>query len=342
MSDAIFGHEAEAHEFLSAMRGDRPHHGWLFVGPEGVGKAMAALAFARRALAESSGVPVPGEGWAVPEEHPTARYMAGHAHPDFYLLERLPRDEKLQGKPRTEWPDNPELARSIKVDQVRALTARFATKPSLSERRMVVINAADDLEAPSANALLKVLEEPPQGTIFILISHAPGRLLPTIRSRCRVLRFAPLGDVAMAQALRAALPEATAEEIETLVRSGAGAPGQALQFAGLGLGDLTRQIEMLTSAGDPGLALRSALAQSLAGKAAQEKYEAFLTLVPAHLAALARIADPLRLPAIISAWEKARDLCQMAIPGSYDAYMIVMELGSLLASLAPERRHAKA
>jgi DNA polymerase-3 subunit delta' len=342
MNDALFGHEAEAHEFLSAMRGDRPHHGWLFVGPEGVGKASSALAFARLALAESSGIPVPGEGWAVPDDHPTARYMASHAHPDFYLLERLPKDEKLHGKPRTDWPDKPELARSIKVDQVRALTARFATKPSLSERRIVVIDAADHLEVASANALLKVLEEPPQGTIFILISHAPGRLLPTIRSRCRVLRFAPLGDDAMTQALRAALPEASADELASLVRSGAGAPGQALQFAGLGLGELTQQIETLTQAGDPGLALRSTLAQSLAGKAAQEKYEAFLSLVPAHLAGLARQASVGELPKVIAAWEKARDLCQMAIPGSYDAYMIVMELGSLLASLAPERRHAKA
>ncbi len=342
MSDALFGHEAEAHEFLSAMRGDRPHHGWLFVGPEGVGKASSARAFACRALAESSGVPVPGEGWTVPEDHPTARYMAGYAHPDFYLLERLPKDEKVQNKPRIDWPDKPELARSIKVDQVRALTARFATKPSLSERRIVVIDAADHLEIASANALLKVLEEPPQGTIFILISHAPGRLLPTIRSRCRVLRFAPLGDDAMTLALRAALPDASADELASLVRSGSGAPGQALQFAGLGLGELRQQIETLTSAGDPGLALRSTLAQSLAGKAAQEKYEAFLSLVPTHLTGLARQASTADLPKVIAAWEKARDLCQMAIPGSYDAYMIVMELGSLLASLAPERRHAKA
>ena len=104
------------------------------------------------------------------------------SHPDFKLLERLPK------------ANSEELARSITVDQVRGLQPLFATTPSLSPRRVVLIDAIDDLERSAANALLKNLEEPPAGTIFLLVSHAPGRLLPTIRSRCRLLRFDPLDD----------------------------------------------------------------------------------------------------------------------------------------------------
>lgn len=338
----IVGHDAQAQDFLAAMRGDRPHHGWLFVGPEGLGKAELAVGLARRALAESSGIPVTADGWDVPVDHPTARYMASGAHPDFYLLNRLPKDDKLLGKPRDEWPDKVELNRSIKVDQVRALTAKFATKPSLSERRMVVIDSADDLEAGGANALLKTLEEPPSGTVFILISHAPGRLLPTIRSRCRLVRFAPLADDAMTQALRAHLPGADANEIASLVALGRGAPGLAMRRAGLGLDGLSRKISAIAQDGDPGSSQRVALAQSLSLKAAYEQYEAFLVLVPAHLASIARGLRGEALAGAIKAWEEARDLGRIAISESYDSYMVVMELCSLLASLAPTQRGAKA
>src|SRR6202012_4948803 len=106
---------------------------------------------------------------------------------------------------------------SISIDQVRTLQAMFATTPSLSRRRVIVIDAIDDLERPAANALLKNLEEPPAGTIFLLASHAPGRLLPTIRSRCRLLRFETLGDDAMAAIIREEIPEASVEEVAALV-----------------------------------------------------------------------------------------------------------------------------
>src|SRR3712207_4232904 len=121
-------------------------------------------------------------------------------------LERLPRDG--------------ELARSITVDQVRGLQRLFATTPSLSPWRVVVIDAIDDLERPAANALLKNLEEPPANSLFLLVSHAPERLLPTIRSRCRQLRFSALQPDAMAAALGGAIEDPEPGEIDALVQVG--------------------------------------------------------------------------------------------------------------------------
>ena len=140
------------------------------------------------------------------------------------MLARLPKDP--------EKPDQ-DLARSITIAQVRTLQPLFATTPSMSARRVVVIDAIDDLERGGANALLKNLEEPPAGTIFLLVSHAPGRLLPTIRSRCRLLRFEALADDEVASAIRALPPDADDEEIAALVRASDGAPGRALRYAGL-------------------------------------------------------------------------------------------------------------
>src|SRR3546814_19245555 len=112
----------------------------------------------------------------------------------------------------------------------------FATTPSMSPRRVVLIDAVDDLERGGANALLKSLEEPPAGTIFLLVSHAPGRLLPTIRSRCRLLRFEPLPREAMTSLLRDVLPQERDAEIAALIADGPGPPGPRRGFAALGLG----------------------------------------------------------------------------------------------------------
>ncbi|WP_174275403.1 AAA family ATPase, partial [Sphingomonas bacterium] len=189
MAVSLIGHDDAVAAFREAARSDRLHHSWLLAGPQGVGKASFAQLAARWLLA---GAP---EGFAIADEHPSARLLAAGSHPDFKLLERLTKDK------------SEERARSIGVDQVRALQPLFATTPSLSQRRVVVIDAIDDLERSAANALLKNLEEPPVGTIFLLVSHAPGRLLPTIRSRCRLLRFGRLGAAQCETVLRRVLPD---------------------------------------------------------------------------------------------------------------------------------------
>ena len=205
----------------------------------------------------------------------------------------------------------------------------------MSDRRAIVIDAADDLEPQAANALLKMLEEPPKGTVFLLVSHAPERLLPTIRSRCRLLRLTSLGNDAMTSALRAALPDAEEEEIASLAGVGEGAPGRAVAFRGLDIAALDQAMATLVRDGDPTNARRAALAQSLALKSAQPRYEAFMARAPSLIAASAKERRGPALAEALGLWERATALAGGARRLSLDAQSTVFELAGLLAALAP-------
>jgi DNA polymerase-3 subunit delta' len=320
----LFGHAGAESAFAGALHGGALHHAWLLVGPEGVGKATFAAAAALRMLAEASATGVDAPGLSVPADHPARALVDAGSHPDLRVMRRLPKD-----------PDKPDqdLARSISIAQVRGLQPMFATTPSMGPRRVVVIDAADDLERSGANALLKNLEEPPVGTIFLLVSHAPGRLLPTIRSRCRLLRFAALDDGAMTQALRQALPDAAADEIAALVRTGEGAPGRAIRYAGLDIDALDRAIATIAQDGDPMNAQRAALAKALAGKGNAARYEAFLDRVPAMIAREARQRSGSRLKIALDAQVAARDLAGAALGLSLDAQATVFEMAAIVATL---------
>jgi DNA polymerase-3 subunit delta' len=317
------GHAAAQAAFLSALEGGALHHAWLLAGPEGVGKALFARAAARRMLAAAVD-PALSPGLDVPDGHRTAALLEAGSHPDFRLLARLPKD--------AEKPDG-ELARSITIAQVRTLQPLFATMPALSGRRVVVIDAIDDLERNAANALLKNLEEPPAGTIFLLVSHAPGKLLPTIRSRCRLLRFEPMRRPEVAAALRTSLPEADDAEIATLVAAAEGAPGRGLRFAGLDLGAVDQAIASIAGDGDRDNGRRTALARQLAGKAAQPRYEAFLDRAPAFIARQARVRTGHALRIAIDAHAAARDLAGAARGLSLDPQATVIEMAGIVARL---------
>jgi DNA polymerase-3 subunit delta' len=320
----LHGHDDAVAAFRAALDSGRLHHAWLITGPEGVGKALFADKAALRVLAQGAGPAVSAAGLDVSDEHPIAKLVRAGSHPDLARLERLPRESGT------------ELARSITVAQVRGLQRLFSTTASLSAWRVVIIDAVDDLERAAANALLKNLEEPPANSLFLLVSHAPERLLPTIRSRCRQLRLKPLNAPAMAKALAAALPEADDREIDALARAGEGSPGRAVALEGLDIDALDRTLAELAQKGDPTNARRSQLAQSLALKAAQPRYEAFLSRVPSLIAAKAKgrtgaaLADALRL------WERAQDLSAGAVRLSLEPQSVVFELAGLVAALAPD------
>lgn len=320
----IFGQSDAESAFIAAMRSGALHHAWLLVGPQGVGKASFAQAAALRMLAEASATGVTAPGLIVPDSHPTRALVDAGSHPDLRYLRRLPKD--------AEKPDQ-DIARSITIAQVRSLQPMFATTPSMGARRVVIIDAADDLERNGANALLKNLEEPPSGTIFLLVSHAPGRLLPTIRSRCRVLRFAALDDAAMTRALRGALADADEAEIAALVRSGEGAPGRAIRYAGLDIDALDNAIAGIASDGDPVNTRRASLAKALAGKGNAARYEAFLDRVPAMIAREARTRTGVRLKTALDAQAAARDLAGAALGLSLDAQATVFEMAAIVATL---------
>ena len=319
----LFGHDEAVAAFRASRDSGRLHHAWLLAGPRGVGKALFADKAALGILVGAAAAD--DAGLDIPDDHPAARLIAAGSHPDLMRLERLVKESGT------------DLARSITVDQVRSLQRLFATTASMSPWRAVVVDAIDDLEPGGANALLKNLEEPPPNTVFLLVSHAPERLLATIRSRCRLLRFAPLADDVMASALGAALPDADAAEIATLVAIGAGAPGKAIAWRGLDVAALDAAMDALVREGDPDNARRSALAQGLALKSAQPRYEAFLARAPSRIAAEARGRRGPALAAALKAWERASALASSARRHSLDAQSTVFELAGMLADLAPER-----
>ena len=200
--------------FLDALNRGRLHHAWLLCGPEGIGKASFAYRAARRLLGAAPD-PAFGPLGSAPE-HTVSRQIIAHSHPDLMVLERIGED----GKPR----------KVIPVDDARRLPEFFSKAPGSAPWRVAIVDSVDDMNPNAANALLKTLEEPPERGILFLVSHAPGGLLPTIRSRCRRLSFRPWATDAVADFVRARA-EITEEAALRLARMAKGSPGRALELA---------------------------------------------------------------------------------------------------------------
>jgi DNA polymerase-3 subunit delta' len=316
------GNAAAQEAFAAALGSGSLHHAWLIAGPQGVGKGT----FARHIGAALLG--------GDPARHQSL--IEAHSHPDYKVVEREiwePNKSPPRLKPYGERSEADQPSRNIRIEQVRWLQPMLGMAPSLGTRRTIIIDAVDDLERPGANALLKNLEEPPHGTIFLLVSHAPGRLLPTIRSRCRLLRFEALSDTDMRAVIRDAQPEASGEEVEALVAAGQGSPGRALRYAGLDVAGLDAALSGIAGDGDPANARRVKLARALAGKAAQPRYEAFLERVPAFIAGMARGRQGQALTTALDAYAAARDLAGSAIGLSLDPQATVLEMAGLIARL---------
>lgn len=317
----IVGQDKAVEQFASAWQSRRIHHGWLLTGPKGVGKASFAHMAATRVLAEAAGPPVDLPRLETPVDHPIARLLAAGSHPDFRGLERL---ERPTGG----------LARNISVDQIRSLGGLLAVTPSMSPWRAIVIDSADDLEASAANALLKMLEEPPANTLFFLVSHAPGRLLPTIRSRCRRLDFGRLSDDVMTSLLSHSLPNENNAGIARLVEFANGSIGRAMDIAALDLAPLESEALGILRQGDKDNSRRSRLASALGSKAAADRYAAFLELIPGLIAQEAVNLDCEARGRALDAYAKARETVAMAPRLSLDPAATVFQLGGILASVA--------
>lgn len=320
----IAGHQRAIEQFRRAWDSRALHHAWLLAGPRGVGKAHFARAAATRLLAEAAGPPFEAQGLETPETHPIAKLIEAGSHPDLRWLQRLPK-EKGEG-----------IARNISVKQVRELGEFMGLTAALSPWRTVVVDSVDDLEREGANALLKMLEEPPPNTVFFLVSHAPGRLLPTIRSRCRRLDFQTLDDAAMTSVLEQALPDISGKERQKLIALSDGSVGRALAFAQLELVPLEENALQILREGDPHNLKRSELASQLARKGAADRYAAFLELIPSLVAREARDLREPRRQRALKAYEKVRELTAVAPRLSLDPAATIFQIGGILASVAPE------
>ena len=331
---SYYGHNNPRQIFCQSFAKGKLHHAWILAGDKGLGKA----GFAQQAahfLLSSRNRPTT---FSDVQDDEAGRLLAAGSHPDFRLLRRGPKGDREEKKARDngiESLDEHELARNIKVDQIRALQPLFQNQASISEYRVVVIDAADDLERGGANAILKNLEEPPKNTIFFLISHMPDRLLPTIRSRCQMLRFDPLPAEEMRLLLKEASPRMTDPDIEALVIAGEGSPGRALQYSEIGLAELEGIARQIIKTGDRDNLLKTELARKLALKAATPRYRAFLERAPSLIAEQIKAAElPNRMQSI-EKWQEASHIASVAIPKALDNQAVIFRLGSLMGDLAP-------
>ncbi len=211
----LLGQPAAEATVLEAISAGRMHHAWLITGPEGVGKATLAYRFARRLLAGRPTEP----SLALDPTNPVFRRVAAGSHADMMTIERAYD------------PKRKRMRTQIAIDDVRKVNAFMSLTPAEGGWRVVVVDGADEMNQNSANALLKVLEEPPPRAVLLLVCSSPGRLLPTIRSRCRRLRLGQLDDATMHTLMRQYLPNLTDDERGRLVTLAEGSPGRALMMA---------------------------------------------------------------------------------------------------------------
>jgi len=309
-SGPMVGHEEPWRTWRTAMAGHRMHHAWLLAGREGLGKA----GFARMAAAEL----VAERG--IPQPPPDS-------HPDILTLSPLPANDdeakkKADGKPYL-------TKRNISVDQVREMQRRLVTRPTLGARRAVIIDAADQLEKSAVNALLKSLEEPPQGTFFLLVVHGLGRLLPTIRSRCLVM-----------QAVDAAMPGLDSATRAAAIAVAGGSPGAAIAFAEQDLGKVHGLFRKLVAQGDADFALRGALSGAMGQRPDRERQLAAIECARMVLVDhMHEVDDAYRLR-IADTHAALVRLAGQAPTYNFDPALLMMEIGGLLASVARTREGA--
>ena len=318
---SLAGHEEPGRQWNAALAGPRLHHAWILAGQRGTGKATFAFQAARELVAEAGSV------------------LSGD-HPDVIALGPLPatpEDEKKRddGKPY-------QVKRNITVDQIRGMQRRLTTRPTLGARRAIVIDPADDLEKGAANALLKSLEEPPAGTFFFLIAHRPGRLLPTIRSRCRLLQFPRVEAAAIDALLQREAPEADAEMRAAAIAAASGSPGGALEFVELNLGEMHRLMLEMAERGDRDFRLRGRLIAAIGPRPDRKRQLAALDLARAVVASRMESTTRDAIPVLSDAHAELVRLAAQAPTYNFDAGLLVLEIGTLLASLAApsERLHA--
>ncbi len=279
---ALFGHAGPQADFLQAFTSGRLHHAWMITGPKGVGKATLAWRLARFLLAtpdDDGGMfaaPAP-TSLDVPPTHPVARRMLQLAEPRNFLLRRAANDKETA------------LAQVISVDELRRMKSFFTLSAADGGRRTAIIDSLDEMNTASANALLKLLEEPPANVTLFLIAHQPARLLPTIRSRCRELRLTPLGPQDLADALTQAGGEVAPNDRAALAELSAGSVGEAFRLTNLdGLklyAALTRLFATLPRLDRP---QALSMAELAAGRGQAETFDLLVTLIDLFLARLAR------------------------------------------------------
>jgi len=287
----LIGHGKAVDIFLKAHASGRIHHGWLLAGPKGIGKATLAYHLARYLLKQDNGSGGPGlfgdkparqsaESLQMAAEDPVFTHVASGAEGNLMVIERG-FNEKTK-----------KMRQEIIVDDVRALHDFFEMTAAHEGWRIAIVDSADEMNRNAANALLKMLEEPPRKSILFLVSHAKGRLPATIRSRCQQLLLNPLGQSEVAEVLRRRLPDLDEGAVAILAGLSSGAPGFGARmalFKGMRIYEVVRELL-------EGKTMNTREKHDFAGKISargqDEGYFLFLDILETQLAAKIRSEAP--------------------------------------------------
>jgi DNA polymerase-3 subunit delta' len=328
----LAGHHAAEQALLQAYASDRMHHAWLIAGPEGVGRATLAYRLARFVLANPDPASAAVQGapdLAVPADNPSARRVARLSHSDLLPLRRG-------------WnADRKAFYGDIRVDDVRRTISFFGSTAGEGGWRVAIVDTADDLNGAAANALLKVLEEPPPRAIFLLLTSAPRSLPPPVRSRCRALALAPLAEadvLRVLQGLPAIAEEHDGDALELAARLAEGSVAHALALLASDGASLHRAVSsLLDRLPDVEVKAAHALAEDLAKRGAEQRFALFVALVGdwlhARVRAGAAVREP-RLARFAEVWDKTTRSAREIDVFNLDRRPFVLETLTLLSGLS--------
>jgi DNA polymerase-3 subunit delta' len=321
-TSGFVGHRAAVQAISQSLRAGRPPGAWLISGPKGVGKATLAYRTARSILGAGNDHTRISEDLHVPETEPIFRRIASQGHGDLFVLRR-PWDDKAK-----------RLKTVIPVEEVRRASSFFSSHASEGGWRICIIDTVDEMNRNASNALLKILEEPPRNALFILVSHAPGRLLATIRSRCRMVRLQPLNETEVTEAISTLPFDAVETDIGPAVRLAGGSIGRAAQLLlGEGIdayGKLTRLL--LRSPGTDYLDLHQ-FAEPLGRPNAEQSYRVTVDLLQGWLERIVRCAAVGQCELEVMVGEAA-EVERLAQSGSLESWVQVWENLRTLAARA--------
>ncbi len=309
----LFGQSAAETAFLQAHASGRMHHAWLLTGPRGVGKATLAWRIARFLLSTPPdegdglfGAPPPPASLDMDPEAPVSRRLRALSEPGLFLLRRGPTDK------------GDKLSNDIRVDMVRKLAGFLHLSAAEGGRRVIIVDAADELNIQAANALLKMLEEPPARCSFLMISHQPTGLLPTIRSRCRALSLSALGPQDMTRALEQAGIDLPSDPAALTELSG-GSVGEAIRLISQGgLGIYSELVALFSRLPDLDRPRALRLAEAAAARGPTDRLALIMGLTDLLLARLARSGATGMPPRIEAASGEAALMARLA-PGPAQA-----------------------
>ncbi|MFK7901617.1 MAG: DNA polymerase III subunit delta' [Nitratireductor sp.] len=321
----LLGHQTELDFLADKFANGTLHHAWLISGPQGIGKATFAFRFAEHLL-RTTNDQTPPERFSFQDDAVHSQVSKG-AHPNIKVLRR-PYDQKTK-----------KFKTVINVEEVRSAVRFFETSRGVDAWRICIVDPADDLNTSAANALLKVLEEPPQNTIFLVLAHSPRGLLPTIRSRCQSLNLKPLNDATLKKALSNSqiLDDKSDDEIEDLIHLSKGSVRRAILLsqsqAVVFYKDFIKNVEH--SSPDMAALYKLAGALSLASKA--DEFKLFIELIFDHLSNQLKdpntLANKEKLQNIAQVWEDTKTSLQTMQTWNMDKKQTILSLFHAMHSI---------